>query len=533
MRIKFVFPPAFDEAKLSMLPYGMCVLAGYLKQLGFDVEQEDLMIKLRRINVPKNIFRREFNMSLITNTERVYNYLFNSVNDKELDSFSKKLGELGKFRNYDIIGISVHSLFQFPFALLLAKYVKKTYSPLIIMGGPFITLRGAEFIKKATFIDFMVQGEGEIPIRRLLEADIYKKDLSFNAIPGLIYCKNGEVFVNERIYLPIEEMSIPDFNGLDIDLYKYAINGKPEAIFTYQFTKGCKGRCCFCTHHIVSDILQTKSSKKIIRELKEICSAYNAKYFYICDSAINSNYEELKEICDAIKNAGLHISWGSLGRLDNITDELAKKLKESGCKFLRFGFESGSDRILKIMGKAHTTETAMSSVKNMHKYHIKTLGSFMAGFIGETERDIAATGDFIKKVSPFVFDLECGICVIDPKSDMQLNPEDYGIKNLKPRNDHFIPCEIAPRLTLKFDEVNGLEWRRKIIQQVTAMEECNRIIYSLVTKKRSMKILARWMPFFIHSFLEKNKYRKRLISFLYTLLMNKDYYYTYSSYYRY
>ncbi|MBM3251699.1 MAG: B12-binding domain-containing radical SAM protein, partial [Candidatus Omnitrophica bacterium] len=508
MKIKFVMPPAFDETKLSMLPYGMCVLVGYLRGLGFEVAQADIMIKIRRKNIPRSILGdRPFNINLARNPNRMAGYLFGQKEDLQLDNLSKDIVSLENFAGFDIVGISVHSIFQFPFALLMAKYIKKTYNPTIIMGGPFITLRGVEFMKKAQFVDFMVRGEGEIPLKSLLNSNSDIKNLYAEDIPGLAYRKGNEVLANKRASLPAEEMSPPDFGGLNLDLYRYVINGKPEVIFTYQFTKGCRGRCCFCTHHIVSDVLETKSPEKVARELKEICAKYNAKYFYICDSTVNPNYVGLKKICDAIKKEGPVIAWGSLAKLDNMTEDLAKSLKDSGCKFLRFGFESGSNRILKMMGKAHTTDSALASIKNTHKYGIKNLGTFISGFPGENNSDIALTRDFIKRISPYVFELSCGICCIEPGSPMRDNPERFGMKNLQVRDREFIDYEEFPRNAYKFEEINGLSWKDKRLQQISSQKEVIKTIKKYVVNIKEQSKLRRLIPVFLYTLLGENKYR--------------------------
>ncbi|MEK7167934.1 MAG: radical SAM protein, partial [Patescibacteria group bacterium] len=104
------------------------------------------------------------------------------------------------------------------------------------------------------------------------------------------------------------------------------------------------------------------------------------------------------EICNEIIDRGLNISWVAFSRANTLTDELAKKMKQAGCKKISFGLESGSQKILDLMKKRATLDEARRSVKLVVENGILAHASFMFGNVGETEETIRQTIKFVKSL---------------------------------------------------------------------------------------------------------------------------------------
>jgi radical SAM superfamily enzyme YgiQ (UPF0313 family) len=61
-----------------------------------------------------------------------------------------------------------------------------------------------------------------------------------------------------------------------------------------------------------------------------------------------------KDVCAEIINRKLDIAWKAQTRVDNIDEELAEKLVQSGFWMALFGLESANDRTLKGIRKKQT-----------------------------------------------------------------------------------------------------------------------------------------------------------------------------------
>ena len=87
----------------------------------------------------------------------------------------------------------------------------------------------------------------------------------------------------------------------------------------------------------------------------------------------------------------------SFVRSNIFTKDLAVKMKAMGFKQVRFGAESGSDRVLKVLGKGATVNDHQKAIDIGNTVGLKVSASFMYGLPSETSGDLKMTRDFIEK----------------------------------------------------------------------------------------------------------------------------------------
>ena len=83
----------------------------------------------------------------------------------------------------------------------------------------------------------------------------------------------------------------------------------------------------------------------------------------------------------------------------NLTEEVIRIMSKSGCIGIKFGIESGSEKILKTIGKPIDLDKIGGIVRNCRKCGIKTLATFSIGLMGETEEDIKQTAGFVRDLA--------------------------------------------------------------------------------------------------------------------------------------
>ncbi len=484
-KIKLVFAPIFDIFRMGMPSLGMATLASYIRGKGYHVDQEDLLVKIR--NRKKN--QKKLNLDMIRDYPRYINYLMFDKEDSELDHLFEEIYSLSRYDEYDIIGFSVHSIFQLLFSLPLAKKIKENTGAKIIFGGTLITLYGYLFLEKFEYIDYMIVGDGELPFLRLIE-HIEEDKHNRKDIPGLVFREDSRIINNPETRLDINEVPIPDFCGLPLKLYEIKIKDEKKLVLPYQIKKGCDNRCSFCTHHTFSPQLQTKKTSKVISELSIMKEKYKTEFIYFCDSTFNTTYSHSVEVCDALLKAKLNLLWGGLGRTNNTDMDLLVKMKKSGCVFLRYGIESGCNKITKNINKRFTVEDASLFLKNSNEAGIINVVSIIAGYPHETHEDVKKTIEFLRKNSKYIQFANVVIFFLENKSLMAKNPERFGISNLRFRisglfnsissASDFSRDYMDLRKQFAFDEINGLHWKFKRIQQNRTRNLLRKIIRKYV-----------------------------------------------------
>jgi radical SAM superfamily enzyme YgiQ (UPF0313 family) len=100
-------------------------------------------------------------------------------------------------------------------------------------------------------------------------------------------------------------------------------------------------------------------------------------------------------------------------------------LGESGCRNIFFGFESGSDRILKKLDRHYTAADIERVVDRCIAARIIPHASFMIGMPWETREDVGKTFEIIERLNtPFIL-----LNLFTPfvGTPVFRHPEDYGV----------------------------------------------------------------------------------------------------------
>jgi len=134
--------------------------------------------------------------------------------------------------------------------------------------------------------------------------------------------------------------------------------------------------------------------------MEMLIDKYHAKDIEFWDDNFMLIKERVMKICDLIKERGIEVNWHGQGRVDSADFEVLTKMKESGCYYVGYGVESGSERILKDVGKNITKDQIRTAFKLTKKAGMMVRGYFMIGFIGETIEEMNQTIEFAKELDP-------------------------------------------------------------------------------------------------------------------------------------
>ena len=89
------------------------------------------------------------------------------------------------------------------------------------------------------------------------------------------------------------------------------------------------------------------------------------------------NEKRTREICRIMKKHG--IIWGCQARVDAITEEIARMLGDSGCRYVDLGVESFNDEILAFIKKGITSEQIYTAINWLKKYHVPVKLNILIG----------------------------------------------------------------------------------------------------------------------------------------------------------
>ena len=482
--IKLIFPPMPAPYPVSTrldyyIPYGMAIVTSFLKKHHCKVSQVDLNPEIINFNFKPNLSKKErINSSELFNQAKYSRFNKNGLISPELNLLADKIINLWDISKTDIAGFSVISSTEFYSSVLLAKRIKQNYKNIkIVFGGPFVTLFKHDYLNRFKFLDYLIVGEGEIPLLRLIEHINGKTNI--NKVPNLIYRVNGKIVKNSIEYWPIENQVEPDFDGLPLDSYRVFYNYERILLLPYSLTRGCKHRCSFCTTSYLSNYkYECKTPEKVLSELKYIMEKYHTNRFKFIGANVDHSCLEL--FCNSIIENKLKIKFAIIASVADLDKNLIKKMRQSGCELLIVGIESGSDRILSLMHKGFTSKHAQEILQYADSLAIIVRINLIAGYPHEKKKDIALTIKFIKSNERFKSRIVVYKFQLFYNSLIHHFPERHKVKNLYPI-DHFGEF-------YSFDEIEGLKWKRKYLQQSYSYLKIKEAALNSCAKKRKSNL---------------------------------------------
>jgi radical SAM superfamily enzyme YgiQ (UPF0313 family) len=267
-----------------------------------------------------------------------------------------------------------------PFVVLgLQEFKRRHPDCLVVLGGVGPMSIEEKLLRRFPWIDVVSRGEGERSAVALMQAA--QSGRSLEEVPGIVFRRNGEVVQTPppaRI-ADLDGLGLPAFHKIDLSAYD---------AYGMVTSRGCPYPCTFCSvAPIWGHASQFRSNESIIEEMRFLHEQAGANLFLFQDEFFVSSKARVMAFCEALEKSGLQVMWKAFGRI-NLTDrETMEAMERTGCVELRYGIESGSNRILQRTKKGFTAEDAVRVVGEAVKIFRRVDCFYVWGFPFETLED--------------------------------------------------------------------------------------------------------------------------------------------------
>ncbi|RMF92643.1 MAG: radical SAM protein [Candidatus Schekmanbacteria bacterium] len=299
----------------------------------------------------------------------------------------------------NIVGISIISDYRKEAFDLSKKLKKKGLT--VVLGGPHVSALPKMSLEDSN-ADYAICGEGEVTFVELIR-QIASGEKYVGNIPGLLSKGNAEITPRDFIE-DLDSIPFPDWAQINPAKYKKAPHGgliKNFPVAPVVSSRGCPFVCTFCASpNLWKKKIRFRSAKNVVDEIEYLVREFKIKEIHFEDDNLTLKRSHIEDICNEILSRNIRISWATPNgiRVETVTPELLKLMKESGCYYLAFGIESGNQQILDNIKKKTKLETIEYAVREASKAGILTQGFFIFGLPGETEETIQETINFAKKI---------------------------------------------------------------------------------------------------------------------------------------
>ena len=356
-------------------PFNLCRLSAVAKQAGYQSKIIDANIKA--YSYYKDQFENKLDYKLWDPTT-IWRWCDSNYQEihTHLEPFLLKiLDEIVEYKP-NLLGFTIYQMNEEPTKWMIQQVKEKLPNVKIAVGGP--NVQKGYFIKEE-YYDYVVSGEGEEVILRILD------EVEHNTIhPNQQYLVQPE---DQRLNL--NKFPMPDYATIDFNEYKI-----PNGVTT-ELSRGCIAKCTFCeeTH------FWKYRQRMAIDALEEVEYLYNEKgtrVFWFIDSLVNGNLKELRAFAKGIIAKELDIKWTGYARCDGRMNlEYMQDLADSGCVYLNYGCESGSQHVLDDMAKGVTIAEMEQNFRDGKTVGIEAATNWIVAFPTETYQDYADTMTFL------------------------------------------------------------------------------------------------------------------------------------------
>jgi len=298
----------------------------------------------------------------------------------------------------DLVGFSVASV-EREQALVWAKAVKRHIGVPIIFGGIDPTFF-PEVINDAS-VDMVMRGEAEQSLSGLMDALDANED--YTGIANLWVKRDGKIYQNPvgALIEDLDTLPFPD-KELYFSRYRYF---QEFPIKVFLAGRGCPFACNYCANSGLRELYPNrhrysrfKSAGYLIEELKQALARYPARTVGFSDDLFCYDQKWMEQFLPRYgKEIG--IPFFCTARIDLMTDDKARLLKEANCYSVWYGLESASaDDRARILNRKMSDEQIARGVEILHKYGLRVQAYSMLNYPGDSFEKALATLDFNRRV---------------------------------------------------------------------------------------------------------------------------------------
>ena len=445
MKVLFIVP----EIRVDSSPYHFPFWAGILAAI---VEQKNGQVGILDLNALRDRYGG--------------NQVPNSVISKEISS-----------EKWDIIGIGGLTTTYARIKQICPIVKKFCPETLFVGGGGWSTYNPTEILDLIPELDMIVIGEGEETFSELYD-EVNNGTRDFEKVNGLcIRDKNSSfIFTQPRALIPdLNSIPYPAYDLMETEIY-FKYSSIPLSVESYNskrrvstvWERGCPRGCTFCSHNGMSRIdLQNiygegnrKEGEKLVRisdkendtfqlparwpspeyaveNIKLLKEKFDVDFISILDENMTSNLKWTKEFCDLYVSEGLHesVKWGTLGDAPSVAvkPSIIQTMKDAGCAYVSFGFESASDKVLnQDIQKGQLRSHLQMTIDTIKAAKMTPLTTFMIGNPHENINDLMETVDFWiqngAEIDPFICTPYVGSPIFYEYKDYLLKQYDSRLK---------------------------------------------------------------------------------------------------------
>ncbi len=297
----------------------------------------------------------------------------------------------------DFVGMKLWNGDGFTGSVIIAERLREQFPDLPIYGGgPQASWWGAAILQRSRAFTGLLQGEGEIAIRRIAEHALGRGRLS--AVPGAVYLDGADVrTVPREEWVEMDDLPEPVY---DEAVYPAMAGDEKAKVIVIDDSRGCPHRCGFCAHPVESgQRLRTATASVLVERMQRIGDRHGITAFRFSGSSTPGRL--MADVAEEILARGLEVSFTCFGHFASVRPDHFDRMAQAGLHAIFFGIESGCEHVLeRAVRKGIDLDRVADTVRQAQEAGIFVVASMIVPLPFDTEETIAESLEFVKRVRP-------------------------------------------------------------------------------------------------------------------------------------
>lgn len=350
-----------------------------------------------------------------------------------------------------IVGCS--SIFQQHCAsLALLRRLKQTAPEIItLMGGANCEgIMGQTTLRCFPWVDFIMSGECDLNFPDFCEnvlakgTGVTQQEMPYGVISReyLRTVRDNDLTAPVALVDNIDSVPIPDYTDYFEELKRYANKEDLVPGLVMETSRGCwwgqKNKCSFCGLNGNNAKFRTKSTDRVIDEIKMLSGKYGLHRFSFSDNIMDMKHfqELLPRISGTISEQQDDYSHDPkpikntyfFETKSNLNEEQVIALKRAGIIKIQPGIESLHDGALKLMNKGNSAIGNLALLKFTLENGIQVSWNYLIGIPAENDEWNHTTAEWLPLIYHFEPPQSIGNIRFDRYSTYYNHPERYGLE---------------------------------------------------------------------------------------------------------
>lgn len=340
--------------------------------------------------------------------------------------------------------------------LALARAIKARNPEVVtVFGGVAVSGRiGPSVLRVYPFVDYVVRGEGELPLLGLVDALGAAAGAKAVSGPGVASNGGAPAARAAEEVTNLDTLPQPDYD----EYAELADELGVEWMIAIEGSRGCwwdrtartgdaKDTCYFCTLDGEHGGYRAKGVRRLASEVSTLVERYKKTRLLFVDNIVR--HEGLGQLAAELVASGKHLDFFHEVRASVPPRDLLT-LWEAGLRRAQVGIEALSNSMLRRINKGTSVIQNLQIMRLMRELGIESYSNLISEFPGSTDEEARETCETIESYALSFQPLSVSRFHLQQSSTVDRLPERFGITNVRNRGwfRHGIPEEDLSRLEL-------------------------------------------------------------------------------------